>query len=176
MVVGLVADVNYARIRNTGSAISSVPLGVNATIAHTVNVAVTQKTDWFATLRGRVGITPFAPNLMIYGTGGLAFGNAENSVSYRDTYPANGAVITGSTSESKLKVGWTAGVGAEYVFASKWTMKAEWLYVDLGRSTINGVNNVELAGPAPFPIFTTSQVVRNDFHVLRAGVNYRFGG
>jgi outer membrane immunogenic protein len=175
IVAGLVADLNFAQISNTGSAGSVVPVGVNATVAHTVTVAVTQKTDWFATLRGRVGITPFTPNLLLYGTGGLAFGRTDNSVSVRDTY-AIPAVIVGNTSERRNKAGWTAGAGAEYAFASKWAIKAEWLYVDLGRSTVNGVNNVELVGPVPFPIFTTSQAVRNDFHVIRVGVNYRLGG
>lgn len=173
LVAGFVTDIDLANIRNTGRASSFVPLGVNATVAHTVDVAVTQKTDWFGTVRGRLGITPVS-KLLLYGTGGLAYGNVGNSVSVRDTY-AIPAVLTGSAAESKTKLGWTAGAGTEYVFAKNWAMKAEWLYVDLGKSTINGVNNVELVGPTPFPIFTTSHEVHNNFHVIRVGLNRRFG-
>jgi len=38
------------------------------------------------------------------------------------------------------------------------------------------VNSIQLAGPAPFPIYTTTQTYRHNFNVLRAGLNYRFGG
>lgn len=38
-----------------------------ATVSHSV--------DWFGTLRGRLGVTfPSFPNLLVYGTGGLAYG------------------------------------------------------------------------------------------------------
>ena len=33
-----------------------------------------RRTPWFATLRGRLGVTPFDPRLMVYATGGFAFG------------------------------------------------------------------------------------------------------
>jgi outer membrane immunogenic protein len=175
LVTGVVTDLNYSELRNTGSGARAVPVGVNAIVAHTVNATVTQKTDWFGTLRGRVGVTPFTPNLLFYGTGGLAYGNTDNSIAVRDTY-AIPAVITGTASESGWKIGWTAGAGAELAIAPNWSLKGEWLYVDFGKSTLYTVNNVELVGPRPFPIFTTTQQVHNDFHIARIGLNYRFGG
>ena len=41
-------------------------------------VRVPTISNWFGTARARLGITPFSPNLMFYGTGGFAYGEARN--------------------------------------------------------------------------------------------------
>lgn len=173
-VVGLEADIQAASIRRNGVAGAFVPTGVNGIITHNAVVASSTKTDWFGTLRARVGVTPFASNFLIYGTGGLAYGNAKSSYVANDFYAI--ATLAGASAVSSTKFGWTAGAGVEWGFAPNWSLKGEWLYVDLGKTTVSGVNNVELLGPAPFPLYTVSQTYRHDFHVLRLGLNYRFGG
>ena len=173
-VVGLEADIQAASIRRNGTAGTFVPVGVNGIIAHTPIVASATKTDWFGTLRGRVGVTPFTPNFLIYGTGGLAYGNAKSAYVANDFYAI--AVLAGAATASSTKFGWTAGAGVEWGFTQNLSLKAKWLYVDLGRTTLSGVNSVELVGPAPFPLYSVTQSYRNDFHVLRVGLNYRFGG
>jgi outer membrane immunogenic protein len=97
---------------------------------------------WFGTVRGRVGYA--FNNVLLYGTGGLAFGELRGE--------------TFGLSESHTNAGWTAGVGAEFGFAPHWTAKIEYLYVDLSdsRFTITGAQN----GYA--------------FGLVRAGVNYHF--
>ena len=97
---------------------------------------------WFGTVRGRAGY--LFNNILLYGTAGLAFGE-----------------LTGQTfglSESHTNVGWTAGLGAEFMFAPSWSTKLEYLYVDLNDSTftITGVPN------------------GYRFGLFRAGVNYHF--
>lgn len=97
---------------------------------------------WFGTVRGRVGYA--FNNILLYGTGGLAFGTlrAEN----------------GGFSESKTSAGWTAGVGAEYAINQNWSAKVEYLYVDLNEK------NFLLTGlPQGY-----------QFSTIRLGVNYRF--
>ena len=98
---------------------------------------------WFGTLRGRVGYS--FGNVLVYGTGGLAFGGLRGE-------------RVGGLSESRTTAGWTAGVGAEYGFAPNWTAKVEYLYVDLSdsRFTITGVSN------------------GYEFALIRVGVNYHF--
>lgn len=58
-------------------------------------------------------------------------------------------------------------------------LKAEYGYVDLGRSTINAASawsNLPVAGAAETVITTAStHTFRTSFHTLRAGVNYKFG-
>ncbi|TDX65962.1 outer membrane immunogenic protein [Methylosinus sp. sav-2] len=70
---------------------------------------------WFGTARGRVGFALTEPRLLIYGTGGMAFGEPK---------------IAG---DGKLRIGWTAGGGVEWAFARKWSAKLEYLYTDLYR-------------------------------------------
>ena len=97
---------------------------------------------WFGTVRGRVGYA--FNNVLLYGTGGLAFGELRGE--------------TFGLSESHTNAGWTAGVGAEFGFAAHWTAKVEYLYVDLSdsRFTITGAQN------------------GYSFGLVRAGVNYHF--
>ena len=175
-VAGIEADIQFASIKSNGAAAAFVPVGVNGIVAHNPSILTTQKTDWFGTLRGRLGVTPFSPTFLIYATGGLAYGNVKTAYTINDFYPTVPAVLAGAATGSATRLGWTAGAGAEWAITQNWSLKGEWLYVDLGRTTLNGVNSLELVGPAPFPIYTTTQSYRHNFHVLRAGLNYRFGG
>ncbi len=73
---------------------------------------------WFGTVRGRVGYA--LNNVLVYGTGGLAFGELRAE--------------TFGLSESHTTAGWTVGVGAEFGINQNWTAKVEYLYVDLSSS------------------------------------------
>jgi outer membrane immunogenic protein len=83
------------------------------------------KENWFGTLRGRLGFA--ADNLLFYGTGGLAYGNAKVEA-------CNGLVCD---SESNVNWGWTVGGGAQYAFNQNWILGAEYLYVDLGSPDVS---------------------------------------
>jgi outer membrane immunogenic protein len=102
---------------------------------------------WLATGRGRIGYAwdRFLPYL----TGGVAFGDIKM------TNPI-------SASETKTKVGWTAGAGIEYAFMGPWSAKIEYLYVDLGKAT---------CGAATCGLDTD---VKFNAHIGKIGVNYRF--
>lgn len=126
--------------------------------------ALEQSLPWFGTVRGRVGYAT-GPTLL-YLTGGLAFGKVESDV----TELLGGVVAAHSFSETKT--GWTLGGGVERPFdffglfgGPNWSIKAEYLYVDLGEVT----NSYAQAGlPHTFSSDVTS-------HVFRTGINYRFG-
>ncbi len=112
-----------------------------------------RRTPWFATLRGRLGVTPFNPSLMVYATGGFAFGKLQIG-----PFP----LPPGGTA-SQVATGWTIGGGLEYAFAGNWSAKLEYLFTNLGG---NFANPLLLAGT------TTSQRVHD--HTIRVGVNYHF--
>jgi outer membrane immunogenic protein len=97
--------------------------------------------NWLGTARGRIGYAGWG-SMMPYITGGAAFGDIEASVP--------------GFSDSEMGIGWTAGVGLEYMVWSNWSVKFEYLYADLGTVTLGGTD-VD---------FTT--------HLVRAGLNYRF--
>ena len=65
-------------------------------------------------------------------------------------------------SANKSKIGWTAGAGIEYAMWTNWSIKAEYLYVDLG-SFDCGI----ACGAAPDNVSFKANIVR-------AGLNYRF--
>lgn len=98
---------------------------------------------WYGTVRGRVGYA-FTPNLLVYGTGGLAFGELKTEIP--------------GFSESNTSAGWTAGIGAEFMLTKNLSAKAEYLYVDLNS------NNFVLTNASNGLSFST----------VRVGVNYHF--
>ena len=70
---------------------------------------------WFGTVRGRAGYA--FNNILLYGTLGLAYGDLRGDL--------GGAV------ETHTMAGWTGGIGAEVGLAPAWSVKGEYLYMDL---------------------------------------------
>src|SRR5690606_19204087 len=97
---------------------------------------------------------------MVYGTGGVAYGNIE---AYANAN-LNGTPVGISTSETK--VGWTAGLGAEYAFTDNMSLKTEYLYTDLG--------SIDLYNGPLFGDFSLASDADFRFHTVRAGLNFRF--
>jgi outer membrane immunogenic protein len=148
----------------------------------TTNAA--RELDWLGTLRGRVGITlggaPAAPApvytkappaqaapLLLYVTGGLVVGQHQlgiGVVAPNSSPPANLFSETSTTS-----AGWTVGAGAEWMFDPSWSLKAEYLYVDLGSIS----STIFYA----YPVGQTSSLTAtaNDrLNIVRGGINYHF--
>lgn len=105
--------------------------------------------DWLWTLRARAGFD--LNGIMPYLTAGLAVGDASFGVD------------DGTFSASDTLSGYTVGGGLEIRFTGNWSMKAEYLYVDLGKFT---VDDPVLAAP------TTGDF--DSMHIVRGGLNYRF--
>ncbi len=122
------------------------------------------KMNWYGTLRPRIGYA--FGRTMIYATGGLAYGDRQFSIATVDPAGNTAAMRT-----SGVKTGWTVGGGIEHALSRNWSAKLEYLYVDLGRDRLNG------AVFTPAGVATGTQVAthrRNDFHTIKAGINYRF--
>jgi outer membrane immunogenic protein len=131
------------------------------------NTVFSTEQNWLGTVRGRVGVTA-TPNWLLYATGGLAYGEVKHALIETLVAPnQNRFRIAG---ESTVRAGWTVGAGVEYGFGA-WSVGAEYLYVDLGRSTISQAATTNLV---VFPADTTS--FKDTSHVARVKLNYRFGG
>ena len=129
-------------------------------------IAFDQHLEWFGTVRLRGGFLA-NPQTLLYVTGGLAYGSIKSTGSITN-FTGNGAAVTLAASDSDTRVGWTVGVGAEWMFARNWSAKIEYLYVDLG--TVN--NNYTLVGLGiPFGVRTSSDFTD---HIARVGINYHF--
>ena len=103
--------------------------------------------------------------MLLYATAGGAFANVQTNF--------NG------TTTSHTQSGWTAGAGIEWAFADNWTAKVEYLYVNLGNSSVNCVNAVctaasslSVTGVPPGPAIPVSVGLTEN--LIRAGVNYKF--
>jgi outer membrane immunogenic protein len=163
-VIGLEADFGYMGTR------TSVTSGAVYPCCAPTAYSITQsaKTDWLMTLRPRVGIAN--NNWLLYVTGGLAIAQVKGDFNFTDTF----ATAAESASISKTKVGWALGGGVEYALAGKWSLKAEYLHVDLGSVSGTSTNLTAFGPPAigfPTSVFTHSVKVTDD--IVRVGLNYK---
>ncbi len=133
-----------------------------------VQAAYDARIDWFGTVRGRIGYT--FDRFLLYATGGLAYGE----VKIAGTVTDSGTFILGSFSStaafgaSRVNAGWTVGGGIEGAFYGNWSVKAEYLYLDLG--------SLDASSPGPFGSEPVTAHTRFTDNIVRVGVNYRFGG
>ena len=127
----------------------------------------TSKLRWLGTLRGRAGYL-ITPTTLLYGTGGLAFGSVESSTAVTLAAPKPfGAQASADSSSTKL--GWTIGAGVEQQLASRWSVKAEYQFVDLG--SIDNSFGAKIGGAIPVN-FASHEDLR--YHTFRVGLNYHF--
>jgi outer membrane immunogenic protein len=168
LVLGVEADVSGTGIKASGTFVfpGSV-LGAPET------TTASSSLDWLATIRGRVGFTP-VDRLLIFGTGGVAFGQVNNQMSIVASNPPGFPVFlaTLNGNQNSTRTGWAAGAGAQYALTNNIFAKLEWLYYDLGTATfstpevLNGVTQ-------PFGLNSSFKAHGN---IVRFGVDFRFGG
>ncbi|MGJ4993079.1 outer membrane protein [Bradyrhizobium sp. HKCCYLS3077] len=160
-VFGIEADINGSDINKR-----LIVTGPNPPTTRTFNETI--RTDWFMTLRGRAGVA--VDTTLFYVTGGLAVGNVKGSW---DLTSGNGYAKTASANVTKA--GWTVGAGVEHAFAPNWTVKAEYLYTDLGN--ISYASTYSPGSTFAPPGFNYRENLSQDFsfHTVRVGVNYKFG-
>ena len=102
MVYGGEADLNYSGV-DSANAVRKAEQGLNGSV------------------RARVGVD--LNPVLVYGTGGLAVGNAEMS--------------DGVSTDDHTLVGWTAGAGAEAFVTNNVTARVEYRYTDYGKKNFN---------------------------------------
>lgn len=157
LVFGLEADFQYSGQKADATiACPAVVCGLLVTVRRT------DRLDWFATGRGRIGYA--FDRWMLYGTGGLAYGGLKTE----GTLTTVGGSVAFSQSASRL--GWTIGGGLEGALWANWTWKAEYLYMDF--SSMDATATIVpaiIAGGA-----TLTRSMRFTDNIVRAGINYRF--
>jgi outer membrane immunogenic protein len=167
------ADIQGVAGGGSASAVTVVPLSMAPVFNYQTTTTVTKRLDYLATVRGRFGFLA-TPTLLVYGTGGLAYGHVSTSTDlFSLTPPVTNGPIGASTSFSGTLAGWTAGGGFEWMFLRSWSAKTEYLYYDLG----SHVSNFTLVQPhGGFVAFVNpvQSSTRFNGHVLRLGVNWHF--
>jgi outer membrane immunogenic protein len=160
LVLGAESDLSYSSLSKT----DAVTLGEFA-----VTTSYHQELPAFGTVRGRIGYA-FGPTLL-YATAGLAYGDLKESASI---IPGPAGVLLNGTqlygARDQWRVGWTVGAGIEHLISPNWSIKGEYLYFDLGNSSL------PVTTFAGAPIESGSFNRHNDGHIVRAGISYHFGG
>lgn len=188
LVVGFETDIQgIAGTSNNGTSITSAPAvsaGPGYLTTNFVGVnSLRGGLNFLGTVRGRLGWLA-TPSLLIYGTGGLAYGGATLSSAtmvYNDllSFEVNNGVTSlpasaGFANYSNTRTGWTAGGGLEWMFWPNWSAKIEYLYYDLGTIQTNFsmlvTDNVSGLNAA----FAGQTRARINGNIVRAGVNYHF--
>jgi outer membrane immunogenic protein len=155
----------------------------------------TEKLLWFGTLRGRAGVT--VDNLLVYATGGLAYGEVSTNGSittsggnislngFAPNCPGVGFVAgcaLAGWSSHDTRAGWTVGAGFEYdIAATGWSLKVEYLHIDLGRATTTFPTNPTCFAALGSPGCILTSAGTGSIHsgiiddIVRVGINYRIG-
>ncbi|MDP3554680.1 outer membrane protein [Methylocystis sp.] len=191
LVAGVEADIQGVASGNSNNtsvtAAGAFPF-IAASEIVTTAITTSKRLDYIGTVRGRLGWL-FTPTLLVYGTGGLAYGGVSVSTGVAQfnndcaQFPAgcitSSAFSSGSFSDTR--VGWTAGAGLEWMFMPNWSAKVEYLYYDLGNVSYSGgllttFSNTLTAFPAGSLIsgVVTQSQTRFNGNIVRAGVNYHF--
>ena len=188
---GFAVSQGYGPVKfaSVNSDVPTIYNGQTLVVPNTTYVAknASKSVDYLGTVRLRAGYLVM-PNLLVYGTGGLAYGGAKvSSMGVHEDETQTVEFGPGYISKSSALVGWTAGGGAEWMFAQNWSVKAEYLYYNLGSlSTSDGgyITNIWAPGAYAIPSISygtvlalaQSRVSSNsiDGNIVRAGVNYHF--
>lgn len=154
-VFGLEADIQGSS-QSGRTTVTQIPFVVDPDF-----FSLESRLNYFGTARARLGFLA-TPSLLLYATGGFAWGDTELNLSSSD----NGT--RSNTSFHDTNIGWTVGGGIESKISTHWSIKAEYLYLDLGKNTVTSVLN-----PPPDPFAHSGSVDFRD-HIVRVGLNYNF--
>lgn len=132
-LLGVEADFDYMGLRGSNGGTfqfpSTLPGGPVGPPAQFFSTATSVSTDWLFTLRPRVGWV--MNNWLVYATGGLAVADEKFSQTLTLLAP-----FVSTNSFTTTRVGWTVGGGVEYALNRNWSVKGEYLYVDLGTTGV----------------------------------------
>ena len=157
-VVGIEADFMGSTI---GGSSQSPVLVIFGTIDNVSRTKVQQ--DWLGTVRVRGGYS--IDRLLIFLTGGLAYGNAQVSTTSTDT--VDGVVESvWQGGKQSTKFGFTVRAGLEYALTNNWLIRAEYLYYNLGSASAIATIPVD-------PLYTQVNT-KIDGNIIRAAISYKF--
>lgn len=153
LVLGIEADAAASTQKTDTTHVCPAP----ACGALNLSFANEQEMTWVATLRGRAGFA--FDRWLVYGTGGVGGGGFKSKHSVSTTLSSVTKI------ETNDQLAWVAGAGVEVALNSSWSVKFEYLYMELPdlKSTYS------LAG-----VGLITETDRVSQQIVRAGINYRF--
>jgi outer membrane immunogenic protein len=158
-VAGLVTDFQGSGIKATATNFVAPPGGF--TPSNQIN---SEQIDWFGTVRAKFGYAQ--NNWLLYGTGGLAYGQVKTSGSFNFLGIPPATPVPGANSATKT--GWTAGAGLNYGLTPNWIIGVEYLYVNFGHESYTETFNT-------VPVLSANTVSnRAAANIARVLLDYKF--
>ena len=157
LVVGVEADAQYLGLGNGNNGNNYIFSGtpglafVPVPGAPRANLLVNGqpgRSDFFGTVRGRLGVA--VDRALLFGSGGFAY--------------------------SDRTTGYAVGGGVEYAVTNNITLRAEYLYVNLGsgNGNGNGAASASFNPAANLVTLNTAVANRESFNVVRGAINFKF--
>ena len=150
IVIGAEADIATTSVSGGGKQSATLyasPFTAGGVLALAAPLNTAQASlPYVGTLRGRAGYL-VTPTLLLHTTAGFAY----------DGVDAWGIANT--------RAGWTVGGGAEWMFASRWSAKVEYLFADVSGGGVSGGWSTN-----------SNASFHPQINILRGGVNYHFNG
>jgi outer membrane immunogenic protein len=188
LVVGVEANGSWSDVHGsrtdvlsatTSGAITIFPPFVFATSTQTVARTWNTETDWIATASTRVG---FAwDRWLVYAKGGIAGANFKYGLTNITTNTSTVGAASTTTTTTTLangadtRLGFLAGVGAEWAFGGNWSAFVEYNLMHFGSERITVVGSSTTTGLAGgTATFTDTLTTEQFLQTAKFGVNYRF--
>jgi outer membrane immunogenic protein len=152
-VLGVEGSVDGTSLNST--AVSAIPVAFRGS-----QLSASLSDDVQGSVRGKIGIA--LDRLLIYGTGGVAFGG------FNTEFDLTAPTFFAAANTSSTRVGWTAGGGVQYAAANNWWYFIEYRFTDFGT-----LHNSLLANELPAGAFFNGNR-RLQENQVQAGFSYRF--
>jgi outer membrane immunogenic protein len=154
--------------------------------SYTTTLNSNKRTNYLGTFRGRLG-SLITPSLLFIGTGGLAYGKVSSTATIMQTnnerslvdpafaqFTLDPETVTSGRYAKNIRLGWTVGVGGEWMFLPHWSAKIEYLYYDLGRVnyTMNPTITRIPANPSPVAVVASQVMTHFNGNIMHVGISY----
>jgi outer membrane immunogenic protein len=171
LVVGIEGDLAWGNTKtSTNYVIPGAGLGIFLAGPLAPNDTSEFKTEWDASLRGRVGAL-ITPDTLAYLTGGVSWQRVKATATCDATtaFPGICVLASRSDTQSKTLTGWTLGAGIESTIANAWTGRLEYRYAQY--SDFNA-----LLMPTNCCDGNLNTTISLSTHTFIAGIAYKIGG
>jgi hypothetical protein len=126
----------------------------------------------FGTVAGRIGYAAGPEGrTLLYAKGGGAW--SANKISVTNNNQFYGTQDDLQTSKNSTAWGWMVGAGVERALSPRWSVKAEYNYLDFGSNSIDYPRSMVSDGAGGYTVVAGSTTdISQQEHVFKAGVNY----
>ena len=171
-MLGVELDGSWADVRGTNTCFAFSGTYVSANCS--------DQNDWFATLTARLGIAvgPHGRTLL-YAKGGGAATHTKGDLTDNNLFgiaPAGLGIVP--STYNKTLWGYTVGVGIEHAMTPAWSWKLEYDYMSFASFNVTSPSSLIVPNPGvgvAFLVAGLPTTMREQFHVVKLGVNYHFG-